>query len=598
MCGIMGYVGKENAVEIILSGLEELEYRGYDSSGIAFENNNSFNIIKTVGSPIKLRSETESLFSTIGIGHTRWATHGAANETNAHPHKSSNGLFTIVHNGIIENYNELKDALIESGVQFNSETDTEVIAQLLENKYNGDFKGTVISVLPMLSGSYALGIVCSDYPDTLICAKKSSPLFVGTSDTGNYLSSDISAISRKSDRIFRLNDFEIGIITKDSFKVFDLDGCRIRKSEIKIKSQDNSTDKQGFEHYMLKEIYEQPDAIRRTLSEIIDGKKIRFRSLKWSKKEIKEINSVIFVACGSAYHAGLAGSYACEEFFKRTSKAETASEFRYKLPKIDKNTLVVIISQSGETADTLAALRIAKQKGAKIISIVNVENSTIALESDCVVLTKAGKEIAVATTKAYTAQLAVIYSLIIYLSVISEEMDKKKGAMLIDELKSLPNKIEAMLRDDEKHSEISDIILKSNYACFIGRNYDYCSSIEGSLKLKEISYIPCEAYPAGELKHGTISLIDTESVIIALNHSERLRDKITSNIKEVEARGGKVVTIAPEGISADINIPFTTDFLSPILSAIPLQLIAYHTAVKKGCEIDKPRNLAKSVTVE
>lgn len=598
MCGIMGYVGRENAVDIVLNGLEKLEYRGYDSSGIAYEKDNNFNIVKTIGGPVNLRTKAETIISHVGIGHTRWATHGAANETNAHPHKSTSGLFTIVHNGIIENYEELKNNLLNSGVQFKSETDTEVIAQLLENKYNGDFKGTVISVLPMLTGSYALAIVCSDYPDTLVCAKKSSPLFVGTSDSGNYIASDISAISEMSERIFRLNDCEVGIVKKDSFKVFDIDGCRIRKTEIRIKPENKNTDKKNFKHYMLKEIYEQPDAIRNTLSEIIEGKKIKFKTLKWTKREIKEINSVIFVACGSAYHVGIIGAYMSEQLFKRTSKAETASEFRYKVPKIDKNTLVVIISQSGETADTLAALRLAKEAGAKVLSIVNVENSTIAMESDSVILTKAGKEIAVATTKAYSAQLSVVYSMMIYLSVLSEELDKKTASSYIEEIKTIPDKIERLLQNTEQYSAISKIILNSKYVCFIGRNYDYCTSLEGSLKLKEISYIPCEAYPAGELKHGTISLIDGNSTIIALDTSERLRDKILNNIKEVESRGGKVIRISTSETGTGLKIPSSTDFINPVLSVIPLQFIAYFTALEKGCDVDKPRNLAKSVTVE
>lgn len=599
MCGIMGYVGQENAVEIVLSGLEKLEYRGYDSAGIAYEQNGKFNIVKTVGNPLTLRGKIRNEASSIGIGHTRWATHGAANEVNAHPHSDQNGLFTIVHNGIIENFNELKAELISDGIAFKSQTDTEVIVQMLKKEYNGDFKGTVISVLSRLNGSYALGIVCRDYPDTIICAKKSSPLFVGTSDCGNFLASDISAISEQSDRVFRINDYEIGIIKRDSFKVFDFDGCRIRKTEIKLKADSSSSSKHDFKHYMLKEICEQPDAIRRTLSDIFDGKKIKFKSIKWSKKEIKEIQSVIFVACGSAYHAGLVGAYACEQLFKRRSKAEIASEFRYKHPEVDQSTLIIIISQSGETADTLAALRIAKEKGAKVISIVNVENSTIALETDNLILTRAGKEIAVATTKAYSAQLAIIYSLIIYLAVISDELDKKTASDIIDELKAIPNKIEELIQNQQTdYNKITETIINSKYVCFIGRCYDYCCAAEGSLKLKEVSYIPCEAYPAGELKHGTISLIDKDSTVIALDCSERLRSKISSNINEIEARGGHVIKISTDHNNTDICIPSVSDLFSPLLSVIPLQFIAYFTGIKKGYNVDKPRNLAKSVTVE
>ncbi len=598
MCGIMGYIGDENAVETVITGLEVLEYRGYDSAGLAANIDGKTKIIKTVGSPSQLYSKVDGLEAQIAIGHTRWATHGAANETNAHPHTSKSGLFSVVHNGIIENYAELKNELTEKGYVFKSDTDTEVIAHLLEDKYNGDLKGTISLVLPLLKGSYALAVLCTDYPDTMLCAKLSSPLFAGIGKGCVYLASDITAIAEKSERIFRLNDGEISILTKDGIKVFDIDGCRIRKTEIKIKAYEKDIEKGGYEHYMLKEINEQPSAIRRTLSEIIDGKKLRFKSLKWSHSEIKQINNVCFIACGSAYHTGLVGAYISEELFKRSSRAEIASEFRYRQPHIDENTLVVIISQSGETADTLAALRIAKEKNAKIISIVNVENSTIAMESDSVILTRAGKEIAVATTKAYSAQLAVIYSLVIYLSVVSGELDKKTAGKYIDELKLIPEKAEQILADTEYIENLSKEALNADYICFIGRCYDYCSATEASLKLKEISYIPCEAYAAGELKHGTISLIDDNSLIIALTCSERLKSKILSNVNEVVARGAKALTVTPEEDGGNFIVPKTLDFLYPLIEIIPLQLFAYYTAKFKGCEIDKPKNLAKSVTVE
>ncbi len=598
MCGIMGYIGEENAVKAVISGLEVLEYRGYDSAGLAANISNKTEIIKTVGSPSGLWEKSKNIESEICIGHTRWATHGPANETNAHPHISNNAIFTVVHNGIIENYKELKSTLIEKGYTFKSETDTEVIAHLLEDNYNGDLKGTLSSVLPLLNGSYALAILCTDYPDTIICAKKSSPLFTGIGKNCTYIASDIAAIADKCERIFRMNDGEISIVKKDEIKVFDTDGCRIRKTEIKIKAYEKDTQKGGYEHYMLKEIYEQPAALRRTLSEIIDGKKIKFKALKWSSNEIKKINNVYFVACGSAYHAGMVGAYACEEFFKRSCKAEIASEFRYRHPHIDENTLVVIISQSGETADTLAALRIAKKKNAKTVSIVNVENSTIAMESDCVIMTRAGKEIAVATTKAYSAQLSVIYSLIIYLSVISGELSKKIAAQYIDELKQIPEKAEKILSETEYIKKLSEKALEADYICFIGRGYDFCSANEASLKLKEISYLTCEAYAAGELKHGTISLIDSKSLVIALACSNELRSKIMSNVNEVEARGAQVLSITDCESAGDICIPATLDFLYPLLEIIPLQLFAYYAAKSKGCKIDKPRNLAKSVTVE
>ena len=399
MCGIMGYIGDENSVDIIISGLESLEYRGYDSAGIAFYSDNNIQCIKCTGSPSGLKIKATDLNSNIGIGHNRWATHGCANELNAHPHLSKNGIFAVVHNGIIENFENLKNDLIEKGYNFASETDTEVISHLLEENYHGDLKGAVRATLPLLKGSYALAILCKDYPDTIVCAKQSSPLFIGMGSNSSYIASDISALTQSSKRIFILNDGEIGLLSKDFFKVYDTDGCRIRKSEIKIKNIENNIDKNGYKHFMLKEIMEQPASIRKTLSEIFDGRKIKFKGLKWSANDIKQITNVCFVACGSAYHAGLVGAYVCTELFRINSTAEIASEFRYKNPCIDKNTLIIIISQSGETADTLAALRIAKEKNAKIISIVNVENSTIALESPNNIITKAGQEIAVATTK-------------------------------------------------------------------------------------------------------------------------------------------------------------------------------------------------------
>ena len=598
MCGIMGYVGEENAVNMIITGLEDLEYRGYDSAGLAIYINDETRIIKCTGSPVKLREKVKDIYSNIGIGHTRWATHGCANEVNAHPHTSQNKMFTIVHNGIIENYSTLKKKLTEKGYTFISETDTEVVAHLLEENYKGDLKGAIISTLKSLEGSYALGILCKDYPDTIVCAKKSSPLFIGTNNNSSYLASDITTLTDKSNRLFRLNDGEIGFLNKDGLKVFDIEGCRIRKTEVKIKNYEKNSELGEYEHYMLKEIMEQPTAIRRTISEIFDGRKIKFKNIKWSANELKQIRNVHFVACGSAYHAGMVGAYLCEELFKRNSTAHIASEYRYRKPHLDKNTLVVIISQSGETADTLAALRLAKENNAKVISIVNVENSTIAMESDCVILTKAGKEIAVATTKAYSSQLAVLYALIIFLSVVTEELEKKIASKYIDELKRIPDKIESLTNKKDKYKIFTEQILKSDYVCFIGRNYNYCTALEASLKLKEISYIPCEAYAAGELKHGTISLIDNNSLIIALCCSERLKSKVMSNLNEATARGAKSIILSNKIDECDIFVPSETDILSPMLEIIPLQLIAYYTALKKGCKIDKPRNLAKSVTVE
>lgn len=597
MCGIMGYIGDENATEIIISGLEELEYRGYDSAGLAVCDGKEFRTAKVVGSPSGLRTEADGIKGKIGIGHTRWATHGAPTVANAHPHTSQSGLFTVVHNGIIENYAELRKELTEKGFQFKSDTDTEVIAQMLEHLYNGDLKGTVGAALSRFKGSYALAIMCRDYPDCIVCAKLSSPLFAGVSSDCVYLASDVSAIAAKSDRVFRVNDGEIGLLKKDGLKVFDLDGCRIRKSEIKLKSAERSSDKLGYKHYMLKEIMEQPAAIRRTLSEVIgETGRLKFKGLHMTRAEINALDHVVFVACGSAYHVGAVGAYACEQLFKRHSQAVIASEFRYMHPHLDGKTLVIIISQSGETADTLAAMRIAQEKGAKVIGIVNVENSTIAQECKNVVLTKAGREIAVATTKAYSAQLAVVYALAIRLAEADGAISRREAADLVEELKAIPDKIEAILSEPEKIKPFADTADRSGYICFIGRGVDYCAAMEASLKLKEISYIPCEAYAAGELKHGTISLIDKDSLTVALCCVDELKSKTISNINEVKARNGRTITVSSEG--GDITVPDAPDLFMPMLEVIPMQLLAYYTALKRGCPIDKPRNLAKSVTVE
>ena len=597
MCGIMGYIGDENATEIIISGLEELEYRGYDSAGLAICDGKEFRTAKVVGSPSGLRTEADGIKGKIGIGHTRWATHGAPTVANAHPHTSQSGLFTVVHNGIIENYAELRKELTENGFQFKSDTDTEVIAQMLEHLYNGDLKGTVGAALSRFKGSYALAIMCRDYPDCIVCAKLSSPLFAGVSSDCVYLASDVSAIAAKSDRVFRVNDGEIGLLKKDGLKVFDLDGCRIRKSEIKLKSAERSSDKLGYKHYMLKEIMEQPAAIRRTLSEVIgETGRLKFKGLHMTRAEINALDHVVFVACGSAYHVGAVGAYACEQLFKRHSQAVIASEFRYMHPHLDEKTLVIIISQSGETADTLAAMRIAQEKGAKVIGIVNVENSTIAQECKNVVLTKAGREIAVATTKAYSAQLAVVYALAIRLAEADGAISRREAADLVEELKAIPDKIEAILSEPEKIKPFADTADRSGYICFIGRGVDYCAAMEASLKLKEISYIPCEAYAAGELKHGTISLIDKDSLTVALCCVDELKSKTISNINEVKARNGRTITVSSEG--GDITVPDAPDLFMPMLEVIPMHLLAYYTALKRGCPIDKPRNLAKSVTVE
>lgn len=605
MCGIMGYTGTKPAVPIIFSGLKKLEYRGYDSSGVGIIEGGGFELFKSVGGPDKLKPKLpfESPAHT-GLGHTRWATHGAANETNAHPHLSPRGKFVIVHNGIIENCAELKSKYHIEPDDLRSETDTEVIACLLEREYNGDVKDALTRVMPVLRGTFALGILCSDCPDMLFCAKKSSPLFVCADESGTYLASDISALGSSNGKIYKLGDNEMGILKGDSFKVFDTDGCRIRKIEIKIRDTERYEDKGSFDHFMLKEIYEQPSAVEKTLETIIFDGRIKLGCLKMNREKIKNMNHVEFIACGSAYHAGLAGAYVTQQLLGIPAQAYVASEYKSRCPAADENTLAVIISQSGETADTLSAMREAKQKNARTVSIVNNKHSTIAQESESVLLTAAGKEIAVATTKAFSAQLAAIYAVAVKLAYSAGRIGRETYRRLCEELTFLPEKIRRTL--DENSGSIlktAEILSRSDYACFIGRGLDYCSAMEGALKLKEVSYTHCEAYAAGELKHGTISLLEKDTPVIAVAADSAVLPKTQSNITECRSRGAKIICVTGEEKIGDaediiIKIPKTEDIFSASLSVIPLQLIAYHTAKLKGCDIDKPKNLAKSVTVE
>lgn len=605
MCGIIGYTGVQAAVPIIMQGLERLEYRGYDSAGMGIFENGRISLYKTVGSPSNLKEKAPQKSDAVtGIGHTRWATHGAPDEKNAHPHLSSDGKFAVVHNGIIENYLELKYELQKKGYAFKSETDTEVISYLLEDTYDGDVKVALGEVMQKLSGSYALGILCTDFPDTIFCAKKSSPLFAGFDENGGYLASDVAAFYKKSGKSYKLGDMEIGIIKKDGLKVFDTDGCRIRKTEVKINKTQAYEGKGDFEHFMLKEIYEQPDAVEHTLEDILVDGKIKLGCLKMNREKIKKINHIEFIACGSAYHAGLVGAYAAQKLLKVPANAFIASEYINRSSAADENTLAIIISQSGETADTLAALREVKCKNAKVVSIVNNELSTIAQESDCVILTKAGREVAVATTKAFSAQLAVIYAICIRLAYSAGKIDREKYKSLCESLGNLSELINEVLSDTEYAKRIAEELKNTDYLCFIGRGFDYCSAMEGALKLKEISYTHCEAYAAGELKHGTISLIENGTPVIAIMTDSSTASKTKGNIKECKARGAKIICITNEkdfrGDADDtiIYIPETEDLFSVSLSVIPLQFIAYHTAKLKDCSIDKPKNLAKSVTVE
>lgn len=607
MCGIIGYTGKNKAVPYLLYGLSKLQYRGYDSSGIALLKEKEIKVIKAKGTvrSLERRFDLEKHADTTGIGHTRWATHGKPCDTNAHPHLSQTGLFAVVHNGIIENAEELREKLQRDGFIFKSDTDTEVICHLLEQNYFKNSFTALTKTLSQLQGSFALGIICKEEKDKILAARKESPLIVAESNDGLFLSSDMSAVTKYTDKVYTLENGEIAVLCKNSINFFDAHGNEIKKAAELTGIRAEETEKEGFDHFMQKEIHQQPVCINDTLISLTEENEIVFPDIKLSKSELASVSDIHFIACGSAYHVGLTGQYLIKEILNIPSDAQVASEFRYTSPCLSENSLVVIISQSGETADTLAALRSAKESGAKIISIVNVKGSTIAKESENVIYTKAGTEIAVATTKAYSTQLIAVYLLILYLADIKHKLKKETVSSHLSELSSLHSKISFLIENDRRLRSLSYIFSRSRHIFFIGRHTDYPTACEGALKMKEISYIPSEAYPSGELKHGTISLIERGTLVIALCTSEKVFKKTISNIKEIKARGGFVIAITPERHrnhipDADevITVPdFREEFL-PSLSVIPLQLLSYYTAREKGCDIDKPRNLAKSVTVE
>ncbi|MBQ0110475.1 MAG: glutamine--fructose-6-phosphate transaminase (isomerizing) [Oscillospiraceae bacterium] len=608
MCGIVGFVGETQASPILLDGLERLEYRGYDSAGIAVLNNGVMQVEKTVERIKSLIDATENgatVKGNIGIGHTRWATHGAPSHANAHPHRSGNGKIAIVHNGIIENYLELKNELITDGVQFVSETDTEVVAHLLQKYYNGDMLDAVKTAVKRLEGSYALAIINTDTPDTLYAVRHFSPLIVGLGQDGNYVGSDVAAIIKHTKDVVYIDDGEIAVLNKNEAKFYDGEGNEIKKSLSVVDWSINAAEKGGYDHFMLKEIMEEPEALRKTIEPRIKNGEVYFEGLKLTKEKVKNIKRIVITACGSAYHTGIVAKYMFEEILRIPVEVDLASEFRYRNPIVNSEDLVIIISQSGETADTLAALKEAKSRGAHVLSIVNVVGSSIAKASDDVIYTWAGPEIAVATTKGYTTQLAVLYLFGIYAATLKESCDKALIDELISELSTLNKKIEKVLENKEEIARLSKKFCTDDSVFFIGRNIDYAVSLEGSLKLKEISYIHSEAYASGELKHGTISLIEPGRLVVALNCYEALSEKIYSNVKEVTARGAQVLATAFEGNEeikkyADeiFYLPRTHPLLCTAVEIIPLQLFAYYMALNKGCDIDKPRNLAKSVTVE
>ncbi|MDR1117173.1 MAG: glutamine--fructose-6-phosphate transaminase (isomerizing) [Oscillospiraceae bacterium] len=607
MCGIVGYIGSKQACPILLDGLSKLEYRGYDSAGVAIYNGGSLEVEKARGRLQILRDITENgkhPAGSAGIGHTRWSTHGRPSDVNSHPQTSGTGNVAVVHNGIIENYLELKEMLISAGVKFVSETDTEVIAHLFERYYKGDLLETAETLIQLMEGSYALGIICLEHPDKIVAIRKESPLIIGIGSGESFIASDVTAILNYTRDIYYIEDKEIAIVSKDSIEIYDMFMRRVNREAFHVDWDVEAAEKGGYEHFMLKEIMEQPKAVLSTVSPRIKKDRIDL-GINLTSEDVKKIKNIYVVACGSAYYAGVTAKYIFSDMLRIPCTAQLASEFRYENPMVGESTLVVIISQSGETADSVAALREAKRLGAKVLSIVNVVGSTISKESDYLLYTWAGPEIAVATTKAYSTQLSCIYLLGLYMSEALGLIEGSEYAGIIGELKGLPEKIEAALGLVTDTQLLASRYFNAKNIFFIGRNIDYAICLEGSLKLKEISYTMSEAYAAGELKHGTISLIEEGTPVVALMTTERLFDKMLSNIKEVKARGASVIAIVNEDardISGEVDhvlrIPRINASFYASLAVVPLQLFAYYIASMKGCDIDKPRNLAKSVTVE
>ena len=611
MCGIVGYIGEQQAAPILLDGLAKLEYRGYDSAGIAVYNGQNIDMVKSVGR-LKVLSELTHDGTTLpgksGIGHTRWATHGSPTNENAHPHYNKDGSIAVVHNGIIENYMKLKNKLLSKGYEFKSETDTEELAHLLDYYNTGDPLETIIKVLQRIEGSYALGIMFKDNPDEIYAVRKDSPLIVGHTKDGNILASDVPAVLKYTRSVYFIQNDEIVRLTKDNMTFFNIDEEEIEKEPTTIEWDVAAAEKGGYEHYMLKEMYEQPKAVKDTIfpadPRIVDGKVV-IRELGMSKEDILKIKKIYIVACGSAYHAGVTGKYVIEGLARIPVEVDLASEFRYRDPIYEEDSLVIIISQSGETADSLAALRDAKAHGVKVLGIVNVVGSSISREADSVMYTWAGPEIAVATTKAYSSQLIALYLLAMNFAQERGTVSEEEIGELIKDLIKLPEQIELLLASKEKVQKFANRYIAAQSVFFIGRGIDYAISLEGSLKLKEISYIHSEAYAAGELKHGTISLIEEGTLVTAVLTQEYLYKKTISNMVEVRSRGAFVLAVTNEGNTevektADyvIYIPQTNKYFTNSLAIIPLQLFGYYVAVGKGCDVDKPRNLAKSVTVE
>ncbi|MDY4079857.1 MAG: glutamine--fructose-6-phosphate transaminase (isomerizing) [Clostridium sp.] len=608
MCGIVGYVGKNNAKDFLLEGLSKLEYRGYDSAGIAVVKNKKVTVVKRKGRLANLEKDLSVIDAdgNVGIGHTRWATHGEPSDVNSHPHQSSKGDITVVHNGIIENYLELREWLKGEGYKFLSETDTEVVPNLIDYYYDGDLFEAVVKATKKIEGSYALGVICGSEPDKLIAVRKDSPLIVGLGEDEYFIASDIPAVINKTRNVYLLEDKEFVKITSNGVEILDAKGNKIDKEIYKVTWNQDAAEKGGFDSFMMKEIHEQPKAIKETmLSKISMDHGIVFDDFKLTKEELEAIDRIYIVACGTAYHAGLMGKVVIEKHAKIPVEVDIASEFRYRDPLITNKSLIISVSQSGETADTLAVLRAAKKVGARTLAVTNVVGSTISREADNVIYTMAGPEIAVASTKAYTTQVVIMYAIGLYFGELRGTLDKNIEDLIKEGLLQIPEKIEELLTNKEQIREVAKLLKDEDDVFFLGRGIDYALALEGSLKLKEISYIHSEAYAGGELKHGTIALIEPGTKVIALLTQEKLREKMVSNVVEVKSRGAYVIGLAYEGDKLDssvfdkvITIPRVSNRVATILAAVALQLLAYYTAKEKGCDIDKPRNLAKSVTVE
>ena len=606
MCGIVGYIGDNQAAPILLDGLAKLEYRGYDSAGIAVFDGKEIKMEKVMGRLKVLEELTHggaTMEGTAGIGHTRWATHGCPSDTNAHPHFNKDHSIIVVHNGIIENYAKLKKVLEKKGYEFVSETDTEVLAHLLSEYYNGNPAETIQKVMQRVEGSYALGIMFLDHPNHIYAARKDSPLIVGASKEGNLIASDVPAILRYTRNVYYMENEELVCLSREHIRFYNIDGEPLEKTPVTIEWDIDAAEKGGYEHFMLKEIYEQPKAVRDTLNPRLKDKEINIEELGMSDEDICKIKKILIIACGSAYHAGITGKYVLEGLARIPVEVDLASEFRYRNPIYEPDSLAIIISQSGETADSLAALREAKNHGVRVLGIVNVVGSSIAREADNVMYTWAGPEISVATTKAYSAQLAALYLLTLKFAKVRGVITQDRYLSLQSDL--IPEQIENLLGMKEKIQRFANRYLAADHMFFIGRGIDYAISLEGSLKLKEISYIHSEAYAAGELKHGTISLIEDNTLVVALATQEQLYPKTISNIVEVKTRGAFVLAVTNFGHkeiekNADyvIYIPKTDNFFTNSLAIVPLQLFAYYISLGRGLDVDKPRNLAKSVTVE